>query len=230
MGNEKAAGRPIIGITLDLEGEYLRLKQHYPPAIRDAGGIPFLIPPANDPRAVALIIDGLLIPGGGDIDPSYYSESPISGGDEQTPHQTVSRERTEFEIALLKAIMELRKPVLGICYGVQLVNVALGGSLYQDIGVQFGRTIDHRKGSHRILGTGDLLKGEFVVNSSHHQAVREIGRGLAPVAFSDDGLVEAIELSGYPFLKGVQWHPERARDVLSLKLFDSFVKSADVHE
>jgi putative glutamine amidotransferase len=226
MENEKAARSPIIGITVDLEGEYLRLRHHYPPAIRNAGGTPVLIPNTNDPHAVAEIIDGLLIPGGGDIDPSYYSESSIFSEDEQATHKTVSSERTGFEIALLRAIMELGKPALGICYGMQLMNVALGGSLYQDIGIQFGGTIDHGKGNHGILGQGDLLRGEFFVNSSHHQAVKQLGSGLSAIASSDDGLVEAIQLNGYPFVIGIQWHPERSDDGLSRKLFSSFVQSA----
>lgn len=230
MGDEKVEQRPIIGITLDIDGEYLKLKRHYPPAIRKAGGIPLLIPHGNDPRVMAGIIDGLLIPGGGDIDPSYYLETSISRNDTLTPHATVSMERTEFEIALLRAIMELRKPVLGICYGMQLINVAFGGSLYQDIGDQSGMFLDHRKGSHRIVGKGSLLKGEFTVNSSHHQAVRRIGNGLSPCAFSDDKLVEALELTGYPFLIGVQWHPERSDDILALNLLSAFVEAANVRK
>ncbi len=230
MASEKADRRPVIGITLDVDGEYLRIKHQYPPAIRRAGGIPLLIPHANDPGTVADIIDGLLIPGGGDIDPSYYSEFPIQIEDERTGHRGVSKERTEFEIALLRAIIESRKPVLGICYGMQMINVALGGSLYQDISVQFGTAVDHGKGKHRILGRGDLLGGEFMVNSSHHQAVKHIGNGLSSIAISDDGIIEALELPGYPFLVGVQWHPERSDDSLSLDLLASFVGRAHVHE
>ncbi len=230
MGNDKVEQRPIIGITLDIDREYLKLRQHYPPAIIKAGGIPLLIPHGNDPSVIAGIVDGLLIPGGGDIDPSYYLETPILKDDEQVAHEAVSRERTEFEIALLRAIMELGKPVLGICYGMQLINVALGGSLYQDIGKQSGMLLDHRKGSHRIVGRAAWVKGEFTVNSSHHQGVKRIGKGLSACAFSDDKLVEAFELSGYPFLVGVQWHPERSDDILSLSLLSAFVEAANVHK
>jgi len=245
MGNKRAGGKPLIGITLDRDGEYLRLKHQYPPAILRTGGIPILIPHCNDPATVADTIDGLLIPGGGDIDPSYYSEETasvrgeggISGEKERCERDaavvmpevqlhTVPRERTDFEISLLRAIMKLKKPVFGICYGMQLINVAFGGSLYQDIACQFNTIIDHKKGSHRILGEGETLQGEFTVNSSHHQAVKGLGEGLSVSAFSEDGIVEAITLSNYPFLTGVQWHPERSEDELSVILFRTFVESA----
>ena len=245
MGNKRVAGKPLIGITLDRDGEYLRLKHQYPPAILRAGGIPILIPHCNDPVLIAETIDGLLIPGGSDIDPSYYSEEAafmkgegsISGKKEgckkdvdvvmsEVQLHTVPRERTDFEMSLLRAIMKLRKPIFGICYGMQLINVAFGGSLYQDIACQFNTTIDHKQGSHRILGKGGTLKGEFTVNSSHHQAVKGLGDGLSVSAFSEDGIVEAITLPDYPFLTGVQWHPERLEDELSLILFSAFVESA----
>ena len=245
MGNKGVTGKPLIGITLDKDGEYLRLKHQYPPAILRAGGIPILIPYCNDPVLIAETVDGLLIPGGGDIDPSYYSEkaagmkrkSGILGNKEGCVRGTavpvsevtlhpVAKERTDFEISLVRTIMKFRKPVLGICYGMQLINVAFGGSLYQDIASQFNTTIDHRKGSHKILGNRKRILGEFTVNSSHHQAVKSLGEGLSLSAFSEDGIVEAITLDDYPFLTGVQWHPERADDELSLMLFRAFVESA----
>lgn len=214
--------KPVIGITLDKEGDYLRLKYHYVPAVVGAGGTPVLIPYGNEPSLIAEMIDGLLIPGGGDIDPSYYNEGL------RHCKGLVSRERTEFEIGLLKAVMKLKKPVFGICYGMQLINVAFGGSLYQDIKAEFGEggmTIDHSKGEHRISGHGRFIDGEFLVGSSHHQAVRKIGEGLEATAISEEGLTEAIELRDYPFLLGVQWHPERSADELSRSLFASFLGS-----
>lgn len=212
--------RPVIGITTDEDGEYLRLKSSYSLAVLRAGGTPVLLPPGDDARFFVTIIDGLLIPGGGDMDPSYYSEKSDPG------IKKVSRARTDFEIALLKAIIGLRKPVFGICYGMQLINVALGGSLYQDIASRIGTSIDHTKGMHLIKGDDKWLQGDFMVNTSHHQAVRELGRDVKVLAVAEDGLVEAIRLGDYPFLLGVQWHPERSADELSDHLIRSFVEAA----
>lgn len=220
MGGRVQRDRPVIGISMDRDGEYLRLKHHYPAAILQAGGTPVLLPPGGDPLNLVAIIEGLLIPGGGDIAPSYYSEKA------HACVKIVPKERTDFEIALLKAIMELRKPVFGVCYGMQLINVAFGGSLYQDIKSQVNTTTDHTTGSHRVIGNGKLLRGEYVVNTSHHQAVRELGKDLEIVAVSRDGIAEAIRLPNYPFLLGVQWHPERSNDEVSLMLFSSFVEAA----
>ncbi|HET6515603.1 MAG TPA: gamma-glutamyl-gamma-aminobutyrate hydrolase family protein [Thermodesulfovibrionales bacterium] len=212
--------RPIIGITLDREEEFFRSKRHYAERIERAGGLPLLIPDGNDPASVAERVDGLLIPGGGDIDPSYFGEEP------HPSVKIVPRERTDFEIALLRAIMMKGKPVLGICYGMQLINVALGGDLYQDLESQFKAAIDHRKGFHRVVGRIFFLEEGFMVATSHHQGVRKLGKGLDVCAFSEDHLVEALCFPGYPFLLGVQWHPERSDDDASLNLLRSFVESA----
>ncbi len=220
MDGRVQGSRPIIGISMDRDGEYLRLKHHYSSAILSAGGIPVLIPPGGEPLRYVPFLDGLLIPGGGDMDPSYYSEKPRPGAG------SVPRQRTDFEIALLKAIMELRKPVFGVCYGMQLINVVFGGSLYQDIKSEMKTSVDHTMGNHLVIGNGEWLKGECAVNTSHHQAVRKLGQGLEVIAVSEDRLVEAIRLTGYPFLLGVQWHPERSDDELSRILFSSFVEAA----
>ncbi len=212
-------GRPTVGITLDRKGEYLRLKHHYATAIVRAGATVMLLPDENDPLSVARQIDGLLIPGGPDIDPAYFSEPA------HPATRIGARERTGFEIRLLRAIMELGKPVLGICYGMQLINVALGGSLYQDIADEFGVSVDHTRGRHRIRGEIGMTKGEAWVNTSHHQGIKELGERLEASAVSDDGLVEAVRLPGYPYLMAVQWHPEREDSELSSKIFKSFLEA-----
>jgi putative glutamine amidotransferase len=214
--------RPLIGITTDIEDEYLKLKRYYPDAIIKAGGVPLLIPPAGN-TFYAKSINGLIIPGGDDLDPFYYNEALM-------PHVTpVSRKRSDFELSLLKEVISLRKPILGICYGMQLINVAFGGTLYQDIDSQVSVEINHKKDYHMIVITENrfLKKGRFSVNSTHHQAIKELGSDLSAFAYSTDNLIEAFYMKDYPFLVGVQWHPERQPDnELSVKLFESFVEAS----
>ncbi len=215
--------KPIIGITTDAEGECLKVKHLYPDAITKAGGGPFLIPLSSSTAFYAERIGGLLIPGGNDLDPFYYNEPIMSDV------RPVSRKRSDFEFSLLKEMVSLRKPVLGICYGMQLINVAFGGTLYQDIESQVSVEINHKKDYHMIVITENrfLEKGKFSVNSTHHQAIKELGTDLLAFAYSPDNLIEAFYKEDYPFLVGVQWHPERLTDnELSLRLFESFVEAS----
>ena len=214
--------RPIIGITTDIEGNCLKLSRDYAEAVENAGACPVLLAPSRNAADIALRIDGILISGGSDLHPSYYTE------DVNYEIKIVERDRSGFEFAIIHEIIKLKKPVLGICYGMQLINVAFGGSLYQDIKQQVPAAIGHREGWHTIKIDDNKLidRGEFKVNSSHHQAVKVIGQRLNAIAFSADGIVEAVYSEDYPFLLGVQWHPERMKDSLSEKIFRSFVEAA----
>ena len=214
--------KPIIGITADIEDNRFKLNRDYAEAVEKAGATPVLLAPLRNAADIASRIDGFLIPGGNDLHPSYYNE------DVDYEIKIVERDRSGFEFAIIHEIIKLKKPVLGICYGMQLINVAFGGSLYQDIKQQVPSAIEHREGWHTIKIDDNKLidRGEFKVNSSHHQAVKIIGQKLKAIAFSADGVVEAVCGEDYPFLLGVQWHPERLRDCLSEKIFRSFVEAA----
>ena len=215
--------KPIIGITTDVKGQSVKMKQHYADVVTKAGGCPVFMPPLYNPGDYAKCINGLIIPGGADLDPQYYKETSLP------TVKPVPKRRSDFEITLFRKVVNLCKPVIGICYGMQLINVACGGTLYQDINAQIPVEINHKKGYHIIVITENrfLRKGRFSVNSTHHQAVKELGTGLKAFAFSVDNIVEAFYHEDLPFLVGVQWHPERLPDnELSVMLFDSFVEAS----
>ncbi len=232
--------KPVIGITADMDNETFKLRQDYVSAVASSGGLPLIIAPVRDDISqIAGMIDGLLLSGGDDLLPEYLGEE-ISVPLEK--FKFVKKERTDFELGLLKGILKRQKPVLAICYGMQLVNVALGGTIYQDIELQVSGAIDHKSGLHNVeiinsLETVlNLGSSEFTVNSFHHQAVRVTGEGLKPFAEAVDGIIEGIYKEDYPFLVGVQWHPERVlkhetsgRDgdrKLSRVILEAFIKSA----
>jgi putative glutamine amidotransferase len=193
--------------------------QLYVDALEEAGGKAVFVFPEEDAKDLVMKYDGFLIPGGGDIDPSYYGEERVF------PCVAEDSSRTDFEISLLGEIMPLQKPVLGICYGMQLINVFFRGSLYQDISLQEEGALDHREGVHPITMTDNpfLSEGHMEVNSSHHQAVKRVGRGIRAFASAPDGIIEAFYREQYPFLLGVQWHPERMDTQLSTLIFKRFV-------
>lgn len=214
--------RPLIAITADVEDKYLKLNKQYAAAVEAAGACPILLAPSKCVEKLASKIDGLLIPGGDDLHPSYYNEEA------DYEMKLVDRERSDFELALIHEIIKSSKPVLGICYGMQLINVAFKGNLYQDIKLQIPLAMDHKKDYH-LINAGDnrlIESGGYNVNSSHHQAVKVLGHGLKPIAMSADNIIEAFCKEDYPFLLGVQWHPERMQDKLSEKIFRSFVEAS----
>lgn len=221
--------KPLIGITGDIEErdgrKYLYIDLRYGKLVEDAGGVPFLIHPIQCVDEVVSEIDGLILSGGEDIHPRYYRE-------ELRYPMTLSPDvRTEFEISLLREAMKRNIPILGICHGMQLINVAFGGTLYQDLPGQTEGVINHRLGEkrHPVSIIEDSLlfeaigKKEMDVTSTHHQAVKDLGMGLKVSATVHDSLIEAFEMPEYPFLIGVQWHPEKKPDDESRKLFASFI-------
>ncbi len=233
--------KPLIGITADMDAESFRLRHDYVSMVSTAGGVPLIVAPVREGIGrIAGILDGLLLSGGDDILPEFLGEDPAVPLERL---KFVRRERTEFELGLLKEVLKGRKPVLAVCYGMQLVNVALGGTIYQDIELQVGGAVDHRGGLHTVGITGPFARelglgsSEFTVNSFHHQAVRELGVGLKPFAVADDGVIEGVYKEDYPFLVGVQWHPERGlnreslgpagANELSRMVIGAFIKEAE---
>jgi putative glutamine amidotransferase len=209
---------PLVGITAygreaGPRGEQFSLPTAYVESVRAAGGLPMLIPPSAGPvEAVLESVDALVFAGGGDIDPE------LSGAAHETNY-AVDGERDRFELALLEAALLAEVPTLAICRGLQLLNVARGGSLHAHLPDVFGEAIDHRVEPldpvpHDVTLEADVPLAELYgtgalrIASWHHQAVDRLGEGLRPVAFAPDGVVEALELLGAPWLLAVQWHPE----------------------
>lgn len=208
--------KPIIGITASYgTNGNISMRPAYVDAIRENGGIGCLLSRPTNPDEIAALaadLDGLLFAGGGDIDPVYYGETVAHPSVEITP------ERDTFELALFAAFIQTGKPIFGICRGIQLMNVALGGSLHQHIeghrqsptpGCQPVQPVAVEAGTRLavLVGMADGAS-EMPVNTFHHQAVKVPGRGLIVSARAADGIIEAIELPDHPFFVGVQWHPE----------------------
>jgi putative glutamine amidotransferase len=216
--------RPAIGICAALERarfgawdqEATLLPRGYSDAVQGAGGIALLLPPDDDaaehPAELLDRLDGLLLAGGRDVDPLSYGARPQPETAEPSP------ERDRFELALVTAALERDMPVLGVCRGMQMLNVALGGTLLQDLGPELCERHRHTPGVFSdhdvVLEPGSLAAraagaDRVAVRSHHHQALHELGEGLAVVGHSpEDGIVEAIEMPGKRFALGVLWHPE----------------------
>jgi len=228
-------GAPVIGITTygrDERGRYT-LPGEYVAAVERAGGVPLLIPPspAHAQRYLELV-DGLVLAGGGDLDPAHYGDAA---------HETlygIDARRDELEIALARRIVERCQPALAICRGLQVLNVALGGSLIQHLPAAVGEDVLHRAlprepTPHAVrLAAGSRLAAiigatDFAPMSWHHQAIRALAPGLEAVAHAPDGTIEAVELAAHPWLIAVQWHPELTaqRDPAQQRLFDALVKA-----
>ena len=230
--------KPIIGIGSDLavkEGQRDRAFAYttYTEALRRAGAVVFVIPPQPENAAdVVASLDGILLAGGDDCDPSLY-------GEERHPScETMDLRRQENELALARAARERGIPTLGICLGLQMMNVAAGGTLIQDIASSVDTEINHAsepddRNRHDVLvetGTklaGVVGAGEHQVNSSHHQAIGHVAPGLRVTALAPDGIVEGLEDPALPFYVGVQWHPEdMTGEQDATTLFGAFVEAA----
>ena len=225
-------------ITVGKHPERAYLNSTYVRAVQEAGGVPLLVVPQHDPRAQAALLErvgGVLLTGGGDVDPARFGE---------TPHATVtevSPSRDAVEISLAHHALERGLPLLAICRGIQVLNVALGGSLHQDIASFPGTSIEHSQKGPREVPThavkievrsrlADVTGAhDLDVNSMHHQAINQLGRGLRAVAHAPDGVIEGAELEDAGrFVLGVQWHPEElvSHQDAARRLFAALITAA----
>lgn len=229
---------PLIGVTTYLTQASwgacwtmptALLPDAYPAHVRAAGALAVMLPPDPSPEAAARTVarlDGLVLAGGEDIDPGFYGQAPHPKAGAPSP------ERDAWELALLGAALEGGTPVLGVCRGMQLMNVAAGGTLCQhlpdtvgheahnpEVGVFARHTVTSVPGTR----VGRVLPGSWQVATHHHQGVDRLGSGLTPAAYAEDGTVEALEYDLPGFAVGVQWHPEMAGE---LAVFRALVEAA----
>jgi putative glutamine amidotransferase len=244
--------RPIIGVTTQtlhaIDGipaalpESWVMNQRYILAATIVGGIPWMVPLLDDDpdtlRAIYERLDGILLPGGVDLDPATF-------GEERHPRLgAIDPARDRVELTLTRWAVEDRKPVLGLCRGIQVINVAMGGTLYQDIAAQVPEAIKHdyfptagfdrTHLAHEVsLSKGTRLRSvmerpSLQVNSMHHQGIKSLAAELVPAATAPDGLIEAVEADSAHFMVGVQWHPEvfETTDPHTRHLFREFIVAA----
>lgn len=234
--------RPRIGITTAVDHNNIArhsLKSGYAEGIIRAGGVPILIPNFDEVELTSeyvKICDAFVIIGGNDVDARFYREENLQFNGEIEPG------RDELEINLIQKALKLNKPILGICRGLQIMNVALGGTLYQDIFTQVGtKCLKHIQQAPRWHGIHeisiektsklfDIFKQEKLsVNSTHHQAVKDIGNDGIIVARTSDEIIEAVEWRNFKFAIGVQWHPEAMweKEPIFLKIFEALIESVN---
>ncbi|SDM69715.1 putative glutamine amidotransferase [Fictibacillus solisalsi] len=236
---------PVVGITVSSSMHNGNLSSilnlAYSKAIIKAGGLPILLPSVDREAAYKslALCDGLLLPGGDDIDPFFFGEEPVQSLGKVNPQQD------DYEIGVLNEALEQNKPVLGICRGTGILNVALGGTLFQDVGSELKNYIKHHQEAPRSVPTHSIAvvensllhditgrKTNLRVNSFHHQAVKSIPSALRPVAFAPDGVIEAVEsVNPKQFILGVQWHPEELNDTPSrATLLEGFIRACHANK
>ncbi|CAG1013712.1 putative glutamine amidotransferase [Anaerolineales bacterium] len=235
--------KPLIGITTrngkDPDGHpTTALQQTYTNAIVQAGGLPILIPsmlPEEDFLALYSRVDGILFTGGGDVSLDYFN------GADHPRIGEVDKSRDVTELSLMRSAVNEGKPILGICRGIQVMNIALGGTLYTHIYDQLPGALDHaypgdlrRVLVHPVNVDESARSAEIFgetqlqVNSLHHQGLKDLAPGLRAAGYAPDGLVEVVELPDHPYALAVQWHPEWLADQLpTRRLFKSFVDAAE---
>jgi len=233
---------PLVGVTTSITigqtPERAYINSAYLHAVQQAGGVPVLLPPQLSKASLERLVrglDALLLTGGGDVDPATFGEAPHPTLYEVAP----ARDALETQVTLIA--LEKKTPLLAICRGIQVLNVALGGSLHQDVATEPGTQIQHsqkearEQTTHKVTVTprsrlGRVLGAEDLeVNSFHHQVIKSLGRGLVPVAWAPDKLVEGVELDDdSQFVLGVQWHPEHlvGNSEPARRLFSALVTAA----
>lgn len=229
--------KPVIGVFTPIDDDGMQMIfREYTEALEGAGAIPILVANTDSPADIeqlAEMCDGFCFTGGVDVDPMHYGEEKLPECGE------IQKKRDALELLAIPILLRSGKPILGICRGAQVINIALGGSLYQDIPSQIKTDITHSQTCGRyefshdtniIAGTPLSLltyEARVTVNSFHHQSVKTLGKGLKVMSRADDGVVEAMYLDADSYMRLYQWHPERlvSRDALSRAIFDDFVNA-----
>jgi len=232
--------KPRIGISMnyhdaDYGAESAYIDLPYFSALEEFGALPFPICPTDNILHLSAVLghlDGIMFTGGGDIDPALWGERP------HKKTKLIHPRRQRFELLLYEQVRKLEMPILALCLGMQLINVAHGGSIHQHLpDLDLDEDVDH--GDHNRLAEHNITLDShskltqwvqtqsIIVNSGHHQAVKKLGDGLTSLAVTDDHIIEAYKASNYPFLLAVQWHPERdLANPLNRLIFDKFLQTA----